>query len=76
MIAHNPEQVSSVMCDKFRDCRQFLATSRGHVRQKMRQKQVLLIPMFNELKMVSRAAMCSVFFDSLPDTELLLQNNT
>jgi len=64
------------MCDKFRDLRQSIAASRSYVRQNMRQKKVLLIPMFNDLKMVSHASMFSVFFDSLPYTELLLQSNT
>jgi len=43
---------------------QSIATSRGHMRQKMRQKQVLLISTFSDLKMVSLVALCSAFFDN------------
>ena len=37
-IAYNPELISLVICEKIRNLRQSIATSRGHMRQKMRQK--------------------------------------
>ena len=38
VIAYNPELISLVICEKIRNLRQSIATSRGHMRQKMRQK--------------------------------------
>ena len=40
VIAYNPELISLVICEKIRNLRQSIATSRGHMRQKMRQKWV------------------------------------
>ena len=40
VIAYNSELVSLVICDKIRNLMQSIASSRGHVRQKMRQKWV------------------------------------